>query len=74
MCLVPPRARIGDKIAVIEGARLVYVLRQSFEHVPESLETDDVYQLVGSCFAFGLMDGEGARGEPTEKWRTIVLQ
>jgi hypothetical protein len=52
MAIVPPLAYEGDIICVIKGARMPYVLRDKFSG--ERM----LYNLVGSCYAHGIMDGE----------------
>ncbi|KAH6714501.1 heterokaryon incompatibility protein-domain-containing protein [Leptodontidium sp. MPI-SDFR-AT-0119] len=74
MCLVPPKAKVGDKIAFITGTNLPHVLRESFERPSSVSENYKVYQLVGNCFAFGLMYGTGYMERGTETPKTIVLK
>ena len=45
-------ARLGDQIAVLSGCDMPMVLRANGGH----------YEVVGSCFVEGLMNGETARG------------
>jgi hypothetical protein len=46
--LGPPNLQVGDIICIFAGISLPLILRSQGTH----------YQLVGSCFIYGLMDGE----------------
>ena len=46
--LGPKGMRSGDLIALFEGARVPYVIR----------EDDEGYKLVGECYVHGIMSGE----------------
>jgi len=73
MCLVPPYTRVGDEIWVNEFASVPYVYRsmRMYQVAPEVSRRLNfhfglnpmstmrrTYQVVGHCFALGLMDGE----------------
>lgn len=45
---VPPGIRAGDAVAVIDGARIPYILRPV---------GDTSYQLLGACYVHGIMQG-----------------
>jgi hypothetical protein len=52
MAIVPPLSNKGDIICVIKGARMPFVLRET------SYGERSLYNLVGSCYVHGVMDGE----------------
>jgi hypothetical protein len=52
MAIVPPLSNGGDIICVIKGARMPFVLRKN------SYGERSLYNLVGSCYVHGVMDGE----------------
>lgn len=51
---VPPRAQKGDKIYILFGGQVPYVLRPLGPK-------DGKYEFVGEAYLHGLMDGEGVR-------------
>ncbi|CAI6336252.1 unnamed protein product [Periconia digitata] len=60
---VPKRARKGDVVVVLEGARTPHVLRP-FGKVGGKWVT---YELVGECYVDGLMDGEAEQVKEGEQ-------
>lgn len=80
VCLVPADTEAGDCIAVVPGLGMPVVLRPQphatlwVRREADGGVSEDVgasfYQLVGECYAHGIMDGEMA---DLEKCRTIVL-
>ncbi|KAL8710657.1 MAG: hypothetical protein Q9220_004881 [cf. Caloplaca sp. 1 TL-2023] len=50
LCLVPEAARVGDSIAVVQGAELAFILRE--EH------SKDGFNFIGMAYVHGIMDGE----------------
>ncbi|KAK5651183.1 hypothetical protein OQA88_12731 [Cercophora sp. LCS_1] len=65
--LGPARARPGDKIYLVYGGQVLYILRPA----------GGWHTLVGECYLHGLMDGEGFalvdRGEDSPQWETIEI-
>jgi hypothetical protein len=53
MGLVPANTRSGDRIYVIFGADVPYVVRKT--------ETDGNFTLIGECYVVGLMHGEAMK-------------
>ena len=51
MALVNIQGEVEDKIFVLFGGSMLYVLRPK----------DDKYILIGECYVHGLMDGEAMR-------------
>jgi hypothetical protein len=60
---VPQLAQKGDKICVVQGSRIPYVLRP---------QPDGKFILVGECWIQGLMEGH-ALDLPGFKWQDIYL-
>lgn len=56
MALVPPGARIGDKVAVFHGAQVPCVLRRV-----DAKQSGNMYRLVGEGYFHGVMDGEALK-------------
>jgi hypothetical protein len=50
VCLLPSRAELGDKIAVLRGGRVPLLLRARGDGSSR--------ELVGEAFVYGIMDGE----------------
>ena len=59
MCLVPDEAELGDIIALLDGCRVPFLLRQS----------RGKFRLVGDCFVHGVMYGEALKNT-TRKTRS----
>jgi hypothetical protein len=57
MGLAPAAAAVGDKICVLFGGQVLYVLRQN-----KDVET---HEFIGECYVHGLMDGQ-AMDMPTQ--------
>lgn len=49
MCQVPEGSQIGDKIVIIQGCEVPYILRPSHT---------DTYSVIGCCYVRGVMYGE----------------
>ncbi|KAL5319190.1 hypothetical protein ACEPPN_012239 [Leptodophora sp. 'Broadleaf-Isolate-01'] len=60
----PGALKEGDWLAVLQGADVPFVLREVDEGRDQSqpLPPDLKFQLVGECFAYGLMQGQAVRG------------
>lgn len=64
--LAPAEAEIGDKIYLLYGGQVLYILRQA----------EGRQRLVGECYLHGLMDGEGLAfigKEGGPQWETIKI-
>ena len=59
---VPVNARVGDRICILFGGPVPFLLR------PLS-ETENIFELVGDCFVHGYMRGEKAAGFVTSAKR-----
>ena len=55
MALVPEETAIGDRVVVLVGGCVPYVLR------PVGNDTQEGYRYVGEAYVHGLTDGETAR-------------
>ena len=53
LALLPGTAELGDKIAVLYGGKLPYILRKIGER----------WELVGECYVHGVMHGEAFKEE-----------
>jgi hypothetical protein len=54
--LAAPNTAPGDKIAVLFGGKVPYILRRN---EPSSLGTSDTtWKFLGDCYVHGIMDGE----------------
>ena len=53
---VAPQAKVGDKIALLQGCQVPFVLRPT--ESTESTESNQYYSLVSTCYVQGLMYGE----------------
>ncbi|EUC38128.1 hypothetical protein COCCADRAFT_22470 [Bipolaris zeicola 26-R-13] len=51
-CLLPPTASENDKICVLLGGEVPYVLRRT------DYQSQGTYTMVGECYVHGIMDGE----------------
>ena len=63
MGLVPKSCEIGDLVCIFTGSRMPFLLRQEMETKSSS------YELVGSCYIHGVMDGE----EMDQESKEIIL-
>lgn len=63
MGLGPVAARIGDKVCVLLGGQVLYVLRDRDE---------GCYEFVGECYVHGMMDGQALEDEEFQI-RLIIL-
>lgn len=50
--IVQARAQVGDTVAILEGARVPFVLQKSATSL-------DAFRLVGECYVHGMMNGQG---------------
>lgn len=57
--MTPILTRVGDKLCVIFGARVPYVIRP--------VEDSSSYQLIGECYLEGVMDGEAMQMDGFEE-------
>ncbi|KAL5330530.1 hypothetical protein ACEPPN_000047 [Leptodophora sp. 'Broadleaf-Isolate-01'] len=55
LAFVPLGTEVGDQIGIILGARTPFVLRQG----ENGSEFEGKFRLVGECYVYGLMHGEG---------------
>ena len=62
--VVPKASLVGDRICIFYGCRTPFVIRP---------EGDGMYRLVGPCFVYGMMGGEGMKMGELEE-RIFVLQ
>ena len=63
MGLVPKGCEIGDLVCIFTGSRVPFLLRQETETKSSS------YELVGSCYIHGVMDGK----ETDQESKEIIL-
>ena len=56
MGLAPAKAQDGDKICILLGGQVPYVLREQDEH----------YVLIGECYFHGIMKGEALQGTESD--------
>ena len=56
--LVPSTTIIGDRVCVLSGGRMPYVLRPSHKKTGEHSGDSPEYTFVGDAYVHGLMDGE----------------
>jgi hypothetical protein len=50
--LAPMQAEVGDRIALLEGGDVPYILRQK-------LGEENEWEIIGDAYVHGIMDGEG---------------
>lgn len=62
--LAPENAQLGDLICVFRGCRTLMLIR---------LASDSRYQVVGSCYVHGHMDGEAVLGPLPEHYRIMSV-
>ncbi|TGJ80515.1 hypothetical protein E0Z10_g8254 [Xylaria hypoxylon] len=53
--LVPSDAIVGDRVVLLEGGRVPYILRSVASEASSDIQTG--YQLVGAAYVHGIMDG-----------------
>ena len=68
MGLVPPLAKVGDRIALILGAQTPFVLRQKLATGDSITE----YELVGECYFWSMMN-RGGDMNPQMKERILLV-
>lgn len=75
MAIVPQLAEPGDSICLIFGADVPFVLRKvPTQRSREKYGRKQCYNLVGECYVYRIMDGEGLevlkqRGSERVCWR-----
>ncbi|KAH7371808.1 hypothetical protein BKA64DRAFT_715299 [Cadophora sp. MPI-SDFR-AT-0126] len=57
LCLAPVQSEVGDKIVVLVGGKVPYMLRK----------TGEGFEIVGECYVYGIMDGAIMGAFPAEK-------
>jgi hypothetical protein len=65
---LPTRSRVGDKICVVRGAQVPFVIR------PVEGSSDYSYTLVGECYLHGVMDGEAVRTDKGMEFEELRLE
>ncbi|KAJ9161183.1 hypothetical protein NKR19_g2486 [Coniochaeta hoffmannii] len=58
--LVRPETRVGDRVAVLAGSKVLLCLREVTPSVPSGNATH--YHLIGEAYFHGIMDGEAMDG------------
>jgi hypothetical protein len=59
LCLVPPLAQIGDIVCAFEYIRIPYLTRERKKNTRQQSQSEEpVFELVGQCYAHGIMTGE----------------
>jgi Heterokaryon incompatibility protein (HET) len=64
--IVPYEANLGDKICVLHGALVPFVLRKT-------AGSDSLYKLVGECYIHGIMYGEALSVESIQERRYTLI-
>ncbi|EFY95272.2 Ankyrin and HET domain protein [Metarhizium robertsii ARSEF 23] len=64
--LGPAKAQIGDTICILHGCSVPVLLRQ--------LGTQDIWEIVGECFVYSLMDGEAMSVDNIKATREFVIK
>jgi hypothetical protein len=57
-------AKVGDRIALLQGGKVPYILR------PKIGKDAGCYEIIGDAYVHGIMDGDGWKPDHLEK---IVL-
>ena len=65
MCMVPGDAQIGDKVYIISGSQLPFVLRE---------EADGCHKLIGATYVHGLMYGDAMWLLPDEEFKVEQIR
>lgn len=64
LCLAPPEVRVGDKVCILLGGHVSYILPRD----------GDAYRLIGECHVHRVMKGEAFKmGRLKESIRDIKL-
>lgn len=63
LTLVPKTSQTSDVVAVFQGVAVPFILRKG---------ENDTYQVVGTCYVHGLMDGKIFEGEPQLEYLVLV--
>jgi len=70
ICIAPEAACVGDSVFVLKGGPLPFILRHSSAVVPtsggRSHPQEQCFELVGSCYVHGIMDGEALESGENE--------
>jgi len=73
MGLGPPTLSPGDRVYILRGGNMPFLLRSSEAREGGSQPPPDPrYQLLGDCYIHGIMNGE-ALGGTAGKWETTML-
>ena len=68
--LGPPKAQVGDVVAVLHGAPTPFLLRpHKTKDVPDG--TMQTWRLVGDCYVHGIMNGEGMDMAPEQTFTLV---
>lgn len=67
--LVPERAKVGDRVAIVEGAPVPFILKEARAN---STRGGQIYSLVGDAFVLGMMRGERV-SDKAHTWHEVVL-
>lgn len=59
--IVPETAKLGDKVVVLIGGPLLYVVRDCVKQDERQPGTDPAYSLVGEAYFHGFMDGKALK-------------
>ena len=68
--LGPPKAQVGDVVAVLHGAPTPFLLRPS-EAMDVLNGTIPTWRLVGDCYVHGIMNGEGMSIAPEQTFTLV---
>lgn len=64
LALVSAGTKVGDRICILRGARVPFILRRDGSH----------YVLIGDCYVHGMMLGEVVKGVVESEMREIVIR
>ena len=73
MGLGPRATKKGDVVAVLNGGRTPFVMRKVVEDVTGESGATARYELIGSCYVHGIMDGEAVRNPNAPGPETVLL-
>lgn len=68
--LGPPKAQVGDVVAVLHGAPTPHLLRPS-KAMAVPVGTMQTWRLVGDCYVHGIMNGEGMDLAPEQTFTLV---
>ncbi|EJT82420.1 hypothetical protein GGTG_02393 [Gaeumannomyces tritici R3-111a-1] len=74
--LAPSTTQLGDRVCILAGGQVPYILRQAGEAVLPDNRTVRAFKLVGDSYVYGIMHGEAMadteEGEVSlERWALI---